>query len=93
MPVHGVMTDTGSFRFPATTASVHRMVATLKEKGFCIQKYMIIFTIIFWKTDCVLSVMLCKQDGGIIRIQYSLHVYTKADLQRYNIKTGIPKDW
>jgi phosphoesterase RecJ-like protein len=30
----GVMTDTGSFRFPSTSASVHRMVATLKDKGF-----------------------------------------------------------
>lgn len=29
----GVMTDTGSFRFPSTTASVHQMVARLKEKG------------------------------------------------------------
>ncbi|RYE23839.1 MAG: bifunctional oligoribonuclease/PAP phosphatase NrnA [Sphingobacteriales bacterium] len=29
----GVMTDTGSFRFPATTASVHTMVADLKNKG------------------------------------------------------------
>ena len=30
----GVMTDTGSFRFPSTTASVHHMVANLKETGF-----------------------------------------------------------
>ena len=29
----GAMTDTGSFRFPSTSASVHRMVADLKEKG------------------------------------------------------------
>lgn len=29
----GVMTDTGSFRFPVTTASVHRMVADFKEHG------------------------------------------------------------
>ena len=29
----GVMTDTGSFRFPSTTASVHRMIAHLKDKG------------------------------------------------------------
>jgi bifunctional oligoribonuclease and PAP phosphatase NrnA len=29
----GVMTDTGSFRFPSTTASVHTMVAHLKEIG------------------------------------------------------------
>ena len=27
------MTDTGSFRFPSTTASVHKMVAHLKELG------------------------------------------------------------
>jgi len=29
----GVMTDTGSFRFPSTKASVHLMVADLKERG------------------------------------------------------------
>ncbi|MEO6549622.1 MAG: bifunctional oligoribonuclease/PAP phosphatase NrnA [Ferruginibacter sp.] len=29
----GVMTDTGSFRFPITTGAVHRMVANLKDKG------------------------------------------------------------
>ncbi len=29
----GVMTDTGSFRFPSTSANVHRMVANFKDKG------------------------------------------------------------
>ncbi|HMT35364.1 MAG TPA: bifunctional oligoribonuclease/PAP phosphatase NrnA [Chitinophagaceae bacterium] len=29
----GVMTDTGSFKFPSTTASVHLMVADLMQKG------------------------------------------------------------
>ena len=29
----GLMTDTGSFRFPSTTASVHKIVAHLKEVG------------------------------------------------------------
>jgi phosphoesterase RecJ-like protein len=29
----GVMTDTGSFRFPAASADVHRMVAALKDTG------------------------------------------------------------
>jgi len=29
----GVMTDTGSFRFPITTASVHEMIADLKHRG------------------------------------------------------------
>jgi bifunctional oligoribonuclease and PAP phosphatase NrnA len=30
----GVMTDTGSFRFSSASASVHRMVAILKDTGF-----------------------------------------------------------
>jgi phosphoesterase RecJ-like protein len=30
----GVMSDTGSFRFPAASAAVHRMVAVLKDAGF-----------------------------------------------------------
>lgn len=29
----GVMTDTGSFRFPSTTASVHRLIADFKDRG------------------------------------------------------------
>jgi phosphoesterase RecJ-like protein len=29
----GVMTDTGSFRFPSTSPGVHRMIADLMEKG------------------------------------------------------------
>jgi bifunctional oligoribonuclease and PAP phosphatase NrnA len=29
----GVMADTGSFRFPSATSSVHRMVAVLKDRG------------------------------------------------------------
>jgi phosphoesterase RecJ-like protein len=29
----GVMTDTGSFRFPGASAAVHRMVAALKDTG------------------------------------------------------------
>jgi len=29
----GCMTDTGSFRFPSTTASVHRMIADFKDRG------------------------------------------------------------
>ena len=29
----GLMTDTGSFRFPSTTASVHKIIAHLKELG------------------------------------------------------------
>jgi len=29
----GVMADTGSFRFPITSAAVHRMVADLKDRG------------------------------------------------------------
>ena len=30
----GLMTDTGSFRFPVTSASVHHMIADFKNRGF-----------------------------------------------------------
>ena len=29
----GIMTDTGSFRFPSTTATTHRVIASLMDKG------------------------------------------------------------
>ncbi|MEM7185403.1 MAG: bifunctional oligoribonuclease/PAP phosphatase NrnA [Bacteroidota bacterium] len=29
----GIMTDTGSFRFPATTATTHRVIASLMDRG------------------------------------------------------------
>jgi len=45
----GLMTDTGSFRFPSTTASVHKIVAHLKELVCNMLKFMKISTIILQK--------------------------------------------
>ena len=85
----GVMTDTGSFRFPATGPSVHRMVAVLKEKGL---KHTKVHDNIY---DNFLENRLRFIGYALVNRMEVLYEYntafmyiTKADLQRYNIKTG-----
>ena len=85
----GLMTDTGSFRFPATTASVHRMVAHLKDVGL---KHTIVHEHIY---DNFLENRLRFIGYALVNRLEVLYEYntavmyiTKADLQRYNIKTG-----
>ena len=41
----GIMTDTASFRFPKTSPTTHRVVATLIETGLITQKFITIFMI------------------------------------------------
>lgn len=85
----GVMTDTGSFRFPATTPSVHRMVATLMEKGM---EPSPIHEALF---DNFLENRL-RFFGHVIsqRLEFfyeyntALIAVPQADLIKYNIKTG-----
>jgi len=85
----GVMTDTGSFRFPSTTASVHRMVAQLKETGF---NHTLVHENIYdsflenrvrFIGYCLLNRMevLYESNTAIMAI-------TKNDLLRFYIKTG-----
>jgi len=83
------MTDTGSFRFPATAASVHRMVATLKEIGL---KHTKVHDNIY---DNFLENRLRFIGYALVNRMEVLYEYntafmyiTRADLQRYNIKTG-----
>ena len=85
----GLMTDTGSFRFPATTASVHRMVAALKDLGL---KHTIIHDHIY---DNFLENRLRFIGYALVNRLEVMYEYntalmyiTRADLQRYNIKTG-----
>jgi phosphoesterase RecJ-like protein len=85
----GVMTDTGSFRFTSTSASVHRMVADLKERGL---EHSIIHENLF---DNFLenrfrffgNVLLNRME---IFYEYNAALITipQSDLIRYNIKTG-----
>lgn len=85
----GVMTDTGSFRFPAASANVHRMVATLKETGI---NHTVIHENIY---DSFLENRL-RFTGHVllnrleVLYEYNTAMMTipKADLQRFHIKTG-----
>ena len=85
----GVMTDTGSFRFPSTTASVHRMVARLKETGLQhspIHDYMF---------DNFLETRLRFMGNAFLHRMEVLYQYNtvvmsipKRDIVKYDIKTG-----
>lgn len=85
----GVMTDTGSFRFPATSAGVHRMVATLKDLGL---KHTRVHDNIY---DNFLENRLRFIGFALVNRMEVMYEYntafmyiTRSDLQRYNIKTG-----
>lgn len=85
----GVMTDTGSFRFPSTTASVHRMVAHLKELGL---QHTVIHEKIY---DNFLENRLRFIGNALLNRMDVLYEYNtaimfipKSDLQKYDIKTG-----
>jgi len=85
----GLMTDTGSFRFPSTTASVHRMVAALKELGL---KHTDIHEHIY---DNFLENRLRFIGFALVNRMEVLYEYntalmyvTKEDLYEYDIKTG-----
>ena len=85
----GVMTDTGSFRFPATSASVHRMVAHLKEIGLHHSKiHNNIYDNFLENRLRFIGYALVNRMEVIYELNTALMYVTKADLQRYHIKTG-----
>ncbi len=85
----GVMTDTGSFRFNSTTASVHRMIADLKDNGL---EHSIIHENLF---DNFLenrfrffgNILLNRMEI-FYEFNSALIAIPQADLIRYNVKTG-----
>ena len=85
----GVMTDTGSFRFPSTTASVHRMVAHLKDLGL---EHTPVHEAIydnFLETRLrFIGYALLNRMEVFYEYNTALMYITKADLQRFDIKTG-----
>lgn len=85
----GVMTDTGSFRFPATTASVHRMVADLKDKGL---KHSIIHENLFDNFHenrfRFIGNTLLKRMEIFYEYNAALITIPQKDLIRYNVRTG-----
>ncbi len=85
----GVMTDTGSFRFPSTKPSVHRMIAHLKEIGF---DHTIIHENIY---DNFLENRLRFIGNALLNRMDVLYEYNtalmyipKSDILKYDIKTG-----
>ncbi|RWZ89807.1 MAG: bifunctional oligoribonuclease/PAP phosphatase NrnA [Hydrotalea sp. AMD] len=85
----GTMTDTGSFRFPATSASVHRMVAHFKDLGL---QHTPIHDNIY---DSFLENRLRFIGNALLNRMEVLYEYNtavmsipRADIIQYDIKTG-----
>lgn len=85
----GVMTDTGSFRFPHTTVNVHRMVARLMETGF---NHTLVHENIY---DSFLENRIRFIGHALLNRLEVLYEYntalmaiSKKELLRFNIKTG-----
>jgi bifunctional oligoribonuclease and PAP phosphatase NrnA len=85
----GVMADTGSFRFPATTASVHRMVAQLKDLGLEHTKVheAVYDNFLENRLRLIGHVLLNCMD---VYYEYNTAIIgvSKADILRFDIRTG-----
>ncbi len=85
----GLMTDTGSFRFPSTTASVHKIVAHLKEIG--LQHSKIHENIYDQGSEARLKFM---GNAFLNRMQVFPEYHTaimaipKTDIYKFDLKTG-----
>lgn len=85
----GVMTDTGSFRFRSTTASVHRMVADLKDGG--LEHSMIhenLFDNYLESRFRFIGHTLMKRLEVFYEYNAALISIQQKDLIRFNVKTG-----
>jgi bifunctional oligoribonuclease and PAP phosphatase NrnA len=85
----GVMTDTGSFRFPSTTASVHRMVADLKDRG--LEQSHIhedLFDNFLESRFRFFGHVLLNRMEVFYEYNTALIAIPQSDLIRFNVKTG-----
>ncbi|MEI7472429.1 MAG: bifunctional oligoribonuclease/PAP phosphatase NrnA [Chitinophagaceae bacterium] len=85
----GVMTDTGSFRFPSTTSSVHRMVADLKDRG--LQQSIIhenLFDNHSEERFRFFGHILLNRLEMFYEFNAALIAIPQADLIKFNIRTG-----
>ena len=85
----GTMTDTGSFKFPCTTASVHAMVSDLMAKGL---KTAPIHEAVYDNYNenrlRFLGFVLSKKMNLIADCHTSLIAISRTELNEYNINTG-----
>ncbi|HMR93035.1 MAG TPA: DHH family phosphoesterase, partial [Chitinophagaceae bacterium] len=85
----GVIADTGSFRFPAAGASVHRLAADLKQRGLDHSRVhsQLFDNFLENKLRFTGHVLLHRME---VMYEYNtaLVAITKGDLLRYHIRTG-----
>lgn len=85
----GIMTDTGSFRFPSTTADVHSIVAALKEKGLQHGKvHEAIYDNFSESRLRFIGNVLLNRMEVFYEYNTALIAVPQADLLKYDLKTG-----
>ncbi len=85
----GLMTDTGSFRFPATTASVHRAIAHLKDLGLDHTKiHEHLYDNFLENRLRFIGFALMNRMEVFYEYNTAIMHITHADLHKYDIKTG-----
>jgi phosphoesterase RecJ-like protein len=85
----GVVADTGSFRFSSTHASVHHMVAYLKEQGLDHTRvHEGLYDNYLENRLRFLGHVLSNRMEVFYELNTALIAIPKMDLLRYNIKTG-----
>lgn len=85
----GVMTDTGSFRFPSTSADVHALVSDLMKKGLQHSKiHEAIFDNFSENRLRFIGNVLLNRMEVFYEYNTALLAIPQADLMKYDIKTG-----
>ncbi len=85
----GVMTDTGSFRFPSTTASVHKMVAHCKELGLNHTPiHEQVYDSFLENRLRFIGNALLKRLDVLYEYNTAMMAIPKSDLKEFDIKTG-----
>jgi len=85
----GIMTDTGSFRFPSTSASVHHAVARLKETGLEHWKvHEAIYDSSLENRLRFIGHALLNRMEVIYEYNTAIMFIPKFDLLKFNIRTG-----
>ena len=85
----GVMTDTGSFRFPSTSPGVHRMIADLMERGLQHSSvHEALFDNFSENRFRFIGNVLLNRMEIFYEYNSALIAVPQADLIKYDIKTG-----
>jgi len=85
----GVMTDTGSFRFPAASPAVHTMVARLKQTGFNhTQVHENIYDNFLENRLRFIGHVLLNRMEVFYEYNTALMAISKNDLLRFHMRTG-----